>query len=103
MLVAKSFRFASHGITERFARISIKCGQQPIAPSPDRIVLKQQRKRAYTSRPLETAEHHIVGVGWRLASEIGLRCEHGANGLKGLPERQNVRLATGGDRLQHRT
>src|SRR5271167_1800365 len=61
--------FVSHRITKRFARKSIKRGQQAIAPSPDRIVLEQQRKRAYASCPLETAEHGIIGVGRHLATE----------------------------------
>ncbi len=94
--------FASHGISKGFARQSIECGKKPVAPSPDWIILKEQRKGAYASRPLEAAEDNVIGVGRYRAAKVGLRCEDGTHGLQTLPERQHIRVAIGSDFLQGR-
>ena len=92
----------SYWIAKRVARKPVKRREQPVTPSPDGIISEQQRKRADAPRPLETAEHGIIGVGRHLAAEIGLRRQNGANWLQGLAERQYIRLAIGADRLQRR-
>src|SRR6266404_5244300 len=67
-------------MSRRFARHAVEGVKQSFAPRMDRIVLRQQFERADDARPLEWAEHDVVGIVRLFAAEIGLR-------LQGQPHR----------------
>src|SRR3984893_13343963 len=51
-----------HRIARRLARHAVERVEQFFAPRMDRIVLGEQFERADHARPLEAAEHDIVGI-----------------------------------------
>ena len=56
-------------ISRRLPRHPVERVEQPFAPGIDRIVLRQQLERADHPRPLERAEHDIVGIVRIFAAE----------------------------------
>ncbi len=60
-------------MSRRFARHAVEGVEQSFAPRIDRITLGEQFERADDARPLERAEHDVVGIVRRIAAEIGLR------------------------------
>jgi len=86
----------------RSARQTVETVEQAVAPQSYRIALFQQRERADAARPLERAEHGVVGVERLIAAKKQLRFQRQPQRRKTGAKRRQLVVAVGDERFERR-